>query len=82
VGDQRDLVIGMPMRRSRGYILNTMGMYGPGKRSFGHAGAGGSTGFADPDNGIGLGYAMNQMEAGLDRLPRSKKLVDALYACL
>lgn len=82
VGNQRDLVIGMPMRRSRGYILNSLGMWGPGVRAFGHSGAGGSTGFADPDNGVGFGYAMNQMEAGLDRLPRSKKLVDAVYDCL
>ena len=30
-------------------------------RSFGHPGAGGSIGFADPDTGISFGYVMNKM---------------------
>jgi CubicO group peptidase (beta-lactamase class C family) len=32
-----------------------------GSRSFGHGGAGGSPGFADPDSHIGVGYIMNNM---------------------
>ena len=82
VGDQNDLVIGMPMRRARGFILNSAEGYGPSSRAFGHSGAGGSTGFADPDANIGIGYAMNQMQSNPAAVPRSKLLLDATYACL
>lgn len=82
VGHEIDLVIGMPMRRARGFILNSEGGYGPSSRAFGHSGAGGSTGFADPDNNLGIGYAMNQMQPDPTATPRSKLLVDATYACL
>lgn len=82
VDDQTDLVIGRPMRRARGFILCTAGAYGPNARSFGHGGAGGSTGFADPDANLAVGYAMNQMQADPNATPRSKKLIDATYACL
>jgi CubicO group peptidase (beta-lactamase class C family) len=37
----------------------------PSERAFGHAGAGGSIGAADPDSKVGFGYAMNQMQIGL-----------------
>ena len=48
-------------------------------RSFGHAGAGGSVGFADPENGLGFGYVMNRMLANLSGDPRSGGLVRAVY---
>ena len=48
-------------------------------RSFGHAGAGGSVGFADPENGLGFGYVMNRMLANLSGDPRSQGLVRAVY---
>ena len=48
-------------------------------RSFGHAGAGGSVGFADPENGLGFGYVMNRMLANLSGDPRSRGLVAAVY---
>jgi CubicO group peptidase (beta-lactamase class C family) len=47
--------------------------------SFGHAGAGGSVGFADPANGLGFGYVMNRMMANLSGDPRSRGLVEAVY---
>jgi CubicO group peptidase (beta-lactamase class C family) len=47
--------------------------------SFGHAGAGGSVGFADPENGLGVGYVMNRMLANLSGDPRSQGLVRAVY---
>ena len=46
-----------------------------------HPGAGGSLGFADPENGIGFGYVMNQMEAGVLPGERARALVDTLYSC-
>ena len=59
--------------------------------SFGHAGAGGSQGFADPEAKVGFGYAMNQMlsptpdetrpsSGGMD--PRGQRLVKAFYAVI
>jgi CubicO group peptidase (beta-lactamase class C family) len=56
--------------------------FGPSPRAFGHPGAGGSLGYADPDAGIGFGYVMNQMRGGLITGPRAQELIDALYSCL
>ena len=77
-----DLVLGRPMRRAQGFILNTEGQYGPNAATFGHSGAGGSYGIGDRDLGLGVGYAMNQMQPGLDPDTRGKRLLDALYDCL
>ncbi|MBX3707163.1 MAG: beta-lactamase family protein [Pseudomonadales bacterium] len=82
VGGQDDLVLGRPMRRARGVMLNTLGQYGPNPQSFGHAGAGGSVGFADPVTRLGVGYAMNQMQPGIETDTRGGRLIAALYACL
>jgi CubicO group peptidase (beta-lactamase class C family) len=82
VGAQDDLVLGRPMRRARGVMLNTLGQYGPNPASYGHAGAGGSVGFADPARKLGVGYAMNQMQPGIETDTRGGRLVAALYACL
>ncbi|TDU66555.1 CubicO group peptidase (beta-lactamase class C family) [Prosthecobacter fusiformis] len=53
--------------------------YGRSLTAFGHPGAGGSLSMADPENGIALSYAMNQMEVGA--LPGAKALgmVERLY---
>ena len=52
--------------------------------AFGHAGAGGSLAFADPDARIGFGYVMNDLrfEAGAEGDPRSAELVRAVYRAL
>ena len=50
-----------------------------GPRAFGHAGAGGSVGFADPENGLGFGYVMNRMMTNLSGDPRTRGLVSAVY---
>lgn len=55
-------------------------LLGPSPLAFGHPGAGGSLGFADPGTGIGFAYVMNQMEQGVLPGERAKALVDALYA--
>ena len=81
-GSHNNLVTGRPMRFARGFGLNTESHYGPNPRAFGHAGAGGSLGFADPDAGIGFGYAMNQMQVNVDDELRSSILINALYDCL
>lgn len=82
VGVEDDLVLGRPMRRGRGVMLNTEQGYGPNPAAYGHAGAGGSFGFADPDARLGVGYAMNQMQPGLEADTRGSRLVQSLYAAL
>ncbi len=47
--------------------------------AFGHVGAGGSLGFADPAAGFSFGYTMNQMGPGLLMNGRGQRLVDAAY---
>jgi CubicO group peptidase (beta-lactamase class C family) len=53
-----------------------------GSAAFGHVGAGGSLGFADPKVGLSFGYTMNQMGAGLLMNERGQALVDAAYLAL
>ena len=46
---------------------------------------GGSLGFADPDTGLGFGYAMNQMWTSTPKRPddpRANRLARAVYASL
>jgi CubicO group peptidase (beta-lactamase class C family) len=52
---------------------------GPSPSAFGHAGAGGSLGFADAEQGVGFGYVMNQMESGVLPHERCTSLVRAFY---
>lgn len=65
-----------------GFMLDTAfnPLLSPG--SFGHPGAGGSLGFADPEAEIGFGYVMNQMQMGLAADPRQGALIAAIRACL
>ena len=77
-----DLVLGRPMRRGRGINLNTEGQYGPNPGAFGHNGAGGSIGFADPERRLGVGYAMNQMQPGVEADTRGSRLVRAVLECV
>ena len=79
----QDAVLPLTTRFSLGFMLSQPGvMMGPNPHTFGHPGAGGSLGFADPDAKVGFGYAMNQMsnEPLLD--PRPGALIEAVYASL
>jgi CubicO group peptidase (beta-lactamase class C family) len=72
-----------PTRFSMGFNLSLPEQkMGPNPRAFGHSGAGGSIGFADPDIRVGFGYAMNQMLPGNLIDVRADALIDALYRCL
>lgn len=78
-----DAVLPLSTRFSLGFMLSQRGTeMGPNPHSFGHPGAGGSLGFADPDAKVGFGYVMNQMgnEPLLD--PRPAALIAAVYASL
>jgi CubicO group peptidase (beta-lactamase class C family) len=77
-----DACLGFETRFGLGFMLDGAfcPMLGPG--SFGHPGAGGSLGFADPEAGIGFGYVMNQMQTNLSADPRPTSLVEAVRRCL
>ena len=73
----------MPTRFSMGFMLSQPdAMFGPHRKAFGHPGAGGSLGFADPQARVGFGYTMNQMANGLLIDARASALIDAFYAAL
>ena len=77
-----DLVLARPSRFGLGFQLTQPERpLGPGANGFGHFGAGGSLGFADPDAGVGFGYVMNRGGPQW-RDPRNRALIDALYAAL
>lgn len=78
----QDESLGMETRFGHGFWLSREGGMGPGTRSFGHPGAGGSVGFADPDAKIGFGYVINQMKQGLLVENTGRRLVDAFYDAL
>jgi CubicO group peptidase (beta-lactamase class C family) len=55
---------------------------GTSDAAFGHVGAGGSLGMADPSAGVAIGYAMNRMGPGQLMNERGQSIVDAVYECL
>jgi CubicO group peptidase (beta-lactamase class C family) len=82
-----DPVLQREMSFSAGFMMDPLdgngrkirSLLGPSPSAFGHAGAGGSLGFADPEQGIGFGYVMNQMESGVLPHERCTSLVRAFY---
>lgn len=84
-----DQVLRAEMAFSAGFMMDPVAqdgtkvreLFGPSTRAFGHPGAGGSLGFADPDTGLGFAYVMNQMEPGVLPGVRAKRLVESVYSC-
>jgi CubicO group peptidase (beta-lactamase class C family) len=60
------------------FLSSPFAPYG-GPAGFGHTGAGGSLGFADPDHGLACGYVMSKMQASLTGDARSARLIRATY---
>ena len=77
----RDEVLQIPTRFGLGFALNQDGSYG-GEGAFGHGGAGGSLGFADPKAEIGFGYVMNKMQLVANDDPRTLTLMAAVHESL
>lgn len=50
--------------------------------AYGHAGAGGSLGYAHPESGVAYGYLMNQMGGDIAGDPRTRRLNAAVRSCL
>jgi CubicO group peptidase (beta-lactamase class C family) len=80
--DGPDAVIMIPTRFGMGFMLPPALSLAAHEGAFGHPGAGGSLGFADPEAELGFGYVMNQMQLGTTGDPRSCALVEAAYAAL
>jgi CubicO group peptidase (beta-lactamase class C family) len=79
-----DPLLGVPIRMGLGYWISQPEVpgfaFGPNPGAFGHPGAGGSLGFADPAARIGFGYVTNRMGDGIALDARPRALIDALYA--
>ncbi len=69
----------MDNRNAPGVDKSSVILSGP---AFGHVGAGGSVGFADPAERMSFGYAMNKMGPGILLNERGQSLVDATYRAL
>ncbi|MDA7088652.1 serine hydrolase [Pseudomonas sp. SA3-5] len=56
--------------------------YGMGAQAFGHPGAGGSSGFADPERDVAFGFVVNNLGPFVLMDPRAQKLARVLADCL
>lgn len=80
--DGHDLVLDRPSRFGAGFQLpQPERSFGTGPRAFGHFGAGGALGFADPDAGVAFGYVIGEMGPRWQN-PRNRALLDALAESL
>jgi CubicO group peptidase (beta-lactamase class C family) len=78
-----DAVLGVSTRFGLGFMLpQPEAQFSPSASAFGHPGAGGSIGFADPEGRLGFAYVMNRMGTSLLLDPRPAALIDAVYTCL
>ena len=85
-----DAVLGVPTRFGLGFMKSMDNRRHGGIESsvllsedaFGHAGAGGSIGIADPGARMSFGYAMNKQGGGLGMNFRGQALADAVYRVL
>lgn len=76
-----DLVTPYRLSWSAGLTRNENGWpYGPGARTVGHSGWGGSCAFADPDARLSGAYVMNKQSNILIGDPRPTRLIEAAYA--
>lgn len=79
----QDLVLPYVIAWAAGFMRNEgLDIYGPGARTVGHSGWGGSCAFADPERGLSGAYVMNRQSAELIGDPRAGRLINAAYACL
>jgi CubicO group peptidase (beta-lactamase class C family) len=65
-----DRVIMLPLRKGIGFFLGgtidgVAGAQGPRESAFGHAGAGGSVAFADPEVGLSIAVTLNKLGSSL-----------------
>jgi CubicO group peptidase (beta-lactamase class C family) len=73
------ILLDMDIQFGLGFMLRSTLIELGGPRSFGHFGAGGSVGWADPDAELAFGYVMNRMDMGLAGDLRSYGLMNACF---
>lgn len=86
--DGPDRVLVVPVKRGIGFWLGGLGPnlegdlvagpMGPKETTFGHAGAGGAMGFADPESGLAVGVAVNKMAYPLPGEGTTQEICDLL----
>lgn len=78
-----DLVLQVPTRFGLGVMLpqDRPDARFSSASAFGHPGAGGSIGFADPEHRLGFAYVMNRMGPHILLDPRATALIDAVRQC-
>jgi CubicO group peptidase (beta-lactamase class C family) len=76
------VLLDMDIQFGLGFMLRSSLIALGGPRSFGHFGAGGSVGWADPEAELSFGYVMNRMDMGLAGDARSYELINACYAAI
>lgn len=79
-----DNVLGLPLRFNQGFMLSqkTPDCLFGGLQGFGHPGAGGSLGFADPEVSLGFGYVTARMGQSLLIDERARHLINTVYTLL
>lgn len=78
-----DIIMGLDTYFAYGFIKPGPDLlYGNNQSVFGTPGAGGSFGFADPENEIGYAYVMSKMGLYLVNDPREVALREAMYRCV
>ncbi|HEY7885107.1 MAG TPA: serine hydrolase domain-containing protein [Cellvibrionaceae bacterium] len=79
-----DAVLAVELRFGHGFMLSRpqADCHFGTQAGFGHPGAGGSVGFADPETGIGFAYVTARMGQSVLIDRRAQALIQALYACL
>ena len=73
----KDAILGVPTVFGRGFMRPPALAPSAGQASFGHPGAGGSLGLADPERFMAFGYVMNRMAPGLSGDIRADELLRA-----
>jgi CubicO group peptidase (beta-lactamase class C family) len=79
-----DPILGIPVRYAQGLELSTPPAldFGPDPATFGHWGAGGAQGLADPATGLSFGYVTGRMDPAMGSSARCRRYVAALQTCL
>jgi CubicO group peptidase (beta-lactamase class C family) len=79
----RDEVLGIDTWFSYGFEKPPPDLeFGSSRRAFGHSGAGGSFGYADPDRCLAYAYVMNRLDFYGHGDPREKALRSAVERCV